>query len=110
MGFFSAIWEAICDFFEFVVDLVCEVISGILDFATAVLGWFKQRLLQKGVHTPFIANMASPQFKEMLHKAPTRNVGIFEGVYNEQTEEREDGRTVEADSLDYETRRTLGNE
>lgn len=46
----------------------------------------------------------------MLQKAPTKNVGIFEGVYDEATDEIVENRFIEADALDPKTREVLGDE
>lgn len=59
-------------------------------------------------YTPFIANAS--EFKEMLKTAPKKDVGIFEGVYNEETDEITANRYLDADEVDQKTKNVLGNE
>ncbi len=49
-------------------------------------------------------------FKEMLKTAPTKNVGIFEGVYDETTDEIIANQFIEADAVDTKTKEVLGEE
>lgn len=58
--------------------------------------------------TPFIADAS--EFKEMLKTAPKKDVGIFEGVYNEEEDEIVSHRYLDADSLDARTKEILGKE
>lgn len=106
----SLIWQGLKEFFTACVNLVTKIIKGIFNFAKEIVGYFKQLFLDPQRHTPFIANANDPRFKEMLQKAPVKNVGIFEGVYNEETEQIEHARMIEADELDSETRKTMGKE
>ena len=46
----------------------------------------------------------------MLRRAPNKNVGIFKGVYNEETDEIEHSEFVEADELDSQTKNVMQNE
>lgn len=109
MGFFGSIIDAIKAAFRFIRNLVRYVIRGILNFAANVVGWFKKIYnLDQQVDTPFIAD--ANQFKEMLNTAPTKNVGIFQGVYNEEEDEITHNQYIEADGLDEQTRNVLGNE
>ncbi len=95
--------------FRFIRNLVKVIISGVLNFARNVVAWFKKIYnLDKEVDTPFIADAS--KFKEMLKTAPTKNVGIFEGVYNEETDEITHNRYLEADEIDDKTRTVLGDE
>ncbi len=94
--------------FRFVRNLVRYVVQGILNFAKHVVDWFKKIYnLDKERHTPFIADMN--KFKDMLNQAPTKNVGIFEGVYDEQANEITYSRELDADSLDDKTKSVLGD-
>lgn len=108
MGIVSDFVLLIKSAFQWLRRYISKIIAGILDFALYVVNYFKEKHLQKGKEVPFIANADS--FRDALHKAPTKNVGIFEGVYNEETNEIEHGRYLEADSIDARTRNVLGNE
>ena len=46
----------------------------------------------------------------MLKTAPKKNVGIFEGVYNEETDEITANRYLDADRLDAKTKEVLERE
>ncbi len=109
MGIFSPVVEAIKAAFRFIRNLVRYIIRGVLNFFAHVVNWFKEiYYLDQERHVPFIAD--ANQLKDMIHSAPTKNVGIFEGVYDEITEEIVEHRQVEADQLDSKTKEVLGNE
>lgn len=113
MGFrnaLSLIWQGLKEFFKAGFNFVKTIINGVFNFFREVVDYFKELALDQRKHTPFIADSTSPEFREMLQKAPVKDVGIFEGVYNEQTEEIEDARMVEADELDNQTKKILGKE
>ena len=108
MGLLEEIWDGICDFFESVANFICDVIEGILDFFSDVVSWFRKKFLQKGRHTPFIGD--KNKIKDMLKTAPVKDVGLFKGIYDQQTDEITDMAVVEADELDDKTKEVLGNE
>ena len=95
--------------FRFIRNLVRVIIRGVFNFAKNVVAWFKNIYnLDKEVDTPFIADAS--KFKEALKTAPTKNVGIFQGVYNEETDEITHNQYLEADEIDDKTREVLGGE
>lgn len=108
MGLISGIVELIKGAIRWIKQIVKRVINGIFNFLAHCVNWFKSLRLDKNRHVPFVAN--GNQFKEMLQKAPTKNVGIFEGVYDEVTDEIVENRFIEADALDPKTREVLGDE
>lgn len=108
MGIISSLIEAIKGAFRFLVNIVRKVIQGIFQFAKQVVGWFRSLTLDREKHTPFIAD--AQEFKEMLKTAPKKDVGIFEGVYDEEADEIVANRYIEADKLDQKTKEVLGNE
>jgi len=107
-------WDFIFDALETLFDWIGEIVSIIIDGAikmfTHVVQYFKGLVLRKNRDVPFIANENSQRLREMLHQAPVKNVGIFEATYNEDTDEIENYRSLEADSLDPEIKSVLGNE
>ncbi len=105
---FEGIIAAIKAAFRYIVNLVRRVINGILNFVGQVVNWFKSLHLDPQKDTPFIAN--AEDFKDMLKTAPRKNVGIFEGVYNEETDEITANRYLEADEVDEKTKEVLGKE
>lgn len=102
--------EYIKQAFAYIKKLVVRIINGCLNFAKHIVGWFKNLNLLQKRDVPFIANANSPEFKAMLQKAPTKNVGIFEGVYNQETEEIVHHTYLDADSVDKQTYDLLKNE
>lgn len=108
MGIINSLVAAIKAAFRWLTNIVRKVIRGILKFATEVVNWFKSLSLDKDKHTPFIAD--AEQFKDMLKTAPKKDVGIFEGVYDEEADEIVANRYLEADEVDQKTKEVLGNE
>lgn len=89
-------------------NILKKIINGVINFTHEVVDYFKKLLLDPKKHTPFIANMNS--FKEILKNAPVKNVGLFQGVYNQQTDKFENLQQIEADGLDQKTKDVLGKE
>lgn len=100
--------ELIKKAFEYIKNIIRRVINGILNFAKEVVARFKSLGLTQGQDIPFVAN--KEVFKNALKTAPVKKVGIFEGVYNEVSDEITFAEYVEADSLDAQTRNVLGQE
>ena len=94
--------------FRIIRNLVRVIIRGVFNFAKNVVAWFKNIYLDKEVDIPFISDAS--MFKEALKTAPTKNVGIFQGVYNEETDEITHNQYLEADEIDAKTREVLGDE
>ena len=106
--YLEGIAEAFRAFMVKVKGIVKTLIAKIVDFANQVVGWFRDLGLIQGVHIPFISTR--PEFKSMLHDAPVVDVGLFEGVYNDQTDEITELRYIAAEELDNQTRQVLGKE
>ena len=104
------IFDAIGALFSFIGEIIATIIDGAISFFNHIVGWFKGLKLKKGRDVPFIADANKEKFKELIHKAPTKNVGIFEGVYNEDTEEITEYRYLDAEEIDDATRDTLDGE
>lgn len=104
------IFDALETLFARIGEIVSIIIDGVMEMFAHVVQYFKGLKLRKNRDIPFIANKNSEKFREMLDKAPVKDVGIFEGTYNEDTNEIENYRSLEADSLDPEIASALGNE
>ena len=85
-----------------------ENIDGVLSLTTHVVDYFKGLMLRKGKDVPFIAD--THKIADLIHQAPQKNVGIFEGTYNEDTNEIENYRALEADEMDPQLKSVLENE
>lgn len=105
---FDYIIDAISDLFDLIGEVISFVVDGILSFFSLVVDYFKGLSLRKGHDIPFIAD--ANKLANIIHQAPVKDVGIFEGTYNEDTDEIENYRMVEADELDSETKKILGDE
>ncbi len=102
------IFDAIGTLFDAIGDLIAWVIDGVLSFFDYVVDYFKGLKLRQGRDVPFIAD--ENKIADLIHKAPVKNVGIFEGTYNEDTNEIENYRAIEADEMDSQLKSVLGNE
>lgn len=94
----------------YIKQLFVRIINGVINFINNIVGWFKKLNLKHEEDIPFVLNAKDPQFRAMLKNAPVKNVGIFEGVYNERTEEITHHEYLAADAIDNDTRQTIGNE
>ena len=105
-------WESIVNafksFLQRVKNFFRKIINGSLNFFRDVVSYFRGLRLRQGTDIPWFAKR--DEFKEMLHNAPVKNVGIFTGVYNEETDEIENVQEIQADALDEKTKEILGNE
>jgi len=101
------IFGAIGSLLFFIGEIVATIINGIVSFAKHVVGWFRGLALRRGRDIPFIADGNSQQFKELLDHAPEMNVGIFEGVFDQETGEITDYQYIEADEVDQKTKETF---
>ena len=98
----SEIWSGIKDLFSSLVEFSVKIIKGVLNFVRDVVDYFKGLLLDPKKQTPFIVN-------QQIKNAPRVDVGIFEGVYNEDTNTITDYREISADELDEQTKKVLSN-
>lgn len=105
---FDLIFDAIDTLFDVIGELVAIVIEGILSLVDHVINYFKGLRLRKGKDIPFIAD--EKKIADLIHKAPEKNVGIFEATFNEDTNEIENYRAIEADEMDPQMQKVLGNE
>lgn len=88
------------------IDVIA--IDGKLDFSNDIIDWFKKKALQKGKHTPFIGD--KNKIKDMLKQPLAKDVGLFMGIYDRQTDKITDMVVVVVDELDVKTQEVLGNE
>lgn len=108
MGFFSSIWEWLKGAARAFWNAIKRLVIAIVNFFTHVLDYFKRLLLRPERHKPFIADLS--KLKQEIKDAPVKNCGIFEGVYDEVTDDIIHTQIVESNSLDAKTREILGNE
>lgn len=104
------ILDLIMEAWQYIKNICKKIINGILSFSRHVLGWFRSLSLNQSRDVPFIANADRPEFKKMIKEAPVKNVGVFQGVYNEETEEIIYNEYIQADALDEMTREVLGED
>ena len=102
--------DLILEAWKYIKNICKKIINGILNFSRHVVGWFKSLPLNQRRDVPFIANADKAEFRKLIKEAPIKNVGIFQGVYNEETEEITYNEYIQADALDNQTRQVLGKE
>lgn len=105
---YDAIASAVHNFIEMVKGMIKTIVIAIVNFKNQVVNWFKNLPLIKGRHIPFISQRED--FRTMLKNAPRKKCGIFEGVYDEQTDAISNLQYIAADQLDAQTKQYLGNE
>lgn len=98
-------FDFILDCLRALRDWIVKTIQGVIDFLKDVVSWFKRLKLDKNKDTPFI--MKGEEFRRMLHQAPVKKAGIFEAVYDEETDEISASQELQADGLDRQTREAL---
>lgn len=109
MGFFSNLWNGICSFVKRVWNSIKKLFVAIFSFFKEAVTWFRNKFLNPNKDKPFIGDF-NQIIKEGLKDAPTKNVGIFRGVYDEQADEITDIEIISANSMDAQTKNILGNE
>lgn len=110
------IFDALSRAFQWFINLVVNLINGLIDFVRDIKKWFKSLSLISGRHTPFISR--AKEFKEILKNAPVKNVGIFEnentiieGVYDNVDDEIINIRAIQSEEgFDNATEKILGDE
>lgn len=107
-GCYDAIASAMRQFIEMVKGMVKTIVTAVVSFKNQVVNWFKTLPLIEGRHIPFISQRED--FRTLLNNAPRKKIGIFEGVYDEQTDEISNLQYIAADQLDTQTKQVLGNE
>jgi len=95
-------------FFDFIGEIIAFVFDGIITLYEHVTSYFRGLKLRKGRDIPFIAD--EQKLADLIHNAPVKDCGIFEATFNENTQEIENYRLLEADELDDSLRAVLGDE
>ncbi len=99
-------WEFILDCLRSLRDWVVDLIVTVVSWVENVVGWFKKLKLDKKRHIPFIIDMKT--LRKQLDNAPViEGSGVFEAVYDEQTDEMVAHNTIKANSLDRKTQDAL---
>lgn len=102
------ILELIQEAWKYIKHIYTKIINRIINFFNDVVTWFKSLRLRQGRDVPFLAD--PEKFRDLLHKAPVKPVGIFKGVYNEETNEITYNEYLQADEMDEQTRNILDQE
>lgn len=88
------------------------IISGlvkVISFLKDVLGWFTGQNLDPNKDTPFVVK-ADDEMRKMLNQAPKKNVGIFNGVYDKNTDMITYKAIDSEEGIDQKTKEVLGGE
>ena len=105
MGLFDSIFSFIKSAIGSIKKFFKRFIKGVLSFFNNVVSWFRKLALIPGRDIPFI--MEASKLKEMLNTAPEHHCGVFNAVYNEETDSITHHEFVGADKLDSETKSVL---
>ena len=108
MGFFSSIWEWLKEAGRAFWNAIKRLVVAVVNFFTHVRDYFRKLFLRPERHKPFVADLS--KLKAEIKDAPVKNCGIFQGVYDEYTDEIIHTQVVESNSLDAKTREVLGND
>lgn len=103
-GFWNSIVSIVKKFFNWIKR---KILNGVLSFFGNIFSFFKSDKLKRGRDIPFVADAKSEKMREAFGFSPSKNVGIFQGVYNENTEEITRCEYIEADAMDYEAKEML---
>ena len=98
-GLLAAAWDYICEIF------VTVILDTIISFYSEVVEYFKSLRLEQGTHIPFIFGEDSPVASQLsgLRSDTHGGPGVYEGVFNEKTEQLDSLRWVEGTGMDQET-------
>lgn len=88
-------------------NISIKAIDGCTNFSD-IVGWFKSLKLDKEKDIPFIAD--PNVFKGILKFEQKKNVALFIGVYDENSDKIIHSQIIEADELDQKTLEVLGTE
>ena len=104
-GLISAAWDYICEIF------VTVIIDAMISFYSEVVEYFKSLRLEQGVQIPFIFGEDSPVASQLsgLRTDTHGGPGVYEGVFNESTDQLDSLRWVEGTAMDEETSNTIKN-
>lgn len=105
MSIFSSIWEGLKSFFRAVANVIKKIWRAIVNFVKDVVNYFKKLFLDPQKDTPFIIDAG--ELGQRIKEAPKVDVGIFEGVYHEDTNTITDYRELSAGELDQQTKDVL---
>lgn len=108
MGFFSWLWEGVKSFFVAFWRTINRFFTALVNFVKNIVSYFRGLILNKQKDKPFVADLS--KLKDLIKDAPIRNAGIFEGVYDEETDEIKHTQIVEANNLDSETKNLLAGD
>lgn len=105
MSVFSSIWEGLKKLYSKIANFVKRVFRAIVNFAKDVVDYFKRLNLNPKQDTPFVIDAG--ELGQRIKEAKKVNVGIFQGVYHEDTNTITDCREIEADNLDNQTQEVM---
>lgn len=98
---FSTIWEGLKELFRSIVNTIKVIFRKVLNFFKDVVEYFKKLTLNPEKDTPFVIDAG--RLGEEIKNAPRVPMGIFEGVYHEETNTITDYREIKADEFDERT-------
>ena len=92
------ITDAIANLIRKIGRALKKIIIRFINFVRDIVNWFKKLNLNQETDTPFIFDASKMQ--ELINDAPIVDCGIFEGVYNEETNMISHHRLIETEEVD----------
>jgi hypothetical protein len=95
-AFIEKAWDYLCEIF------ITVILDTIVSFFSEVVDYFTSMRLEMGVQIPFMLGENSPVAEQLsgLKKNSQGGEGIYEGVFNEQTNQLDSIRWIEGKGLD----------
>lgn len=101
----STIWDGVKELFRTIVDTIKVIFRKVLNFFEDVVDYFKKLILNPEKDTPIVIDAG--KLGEEIKKAPRVKMGIFEGVYHEDTNTITDYREISTDEFDEQTKEVM---
>lgn len=103
-------WNTIVSFVKKIFNWIKrKILNGILNFFDNILSFFIGGYLKRGRDIPFVADANSDIMREAFGSGSTKNVGIFQGVFNDETNEITKCEYIEADNMDNQARNLISD-
>lgn len=99
------IWEGVKELFKSIAKIIVKTLKRVLNFVKDVVDYFKKLALDPTKDTPLIIDAG--KLGEQIKNAPRIDVGLFKGVYHEDTNTITDYEEVSATGLDQQTQDVL---
>lgn len=105
MGTIQTVSNAISNFFRKIGRALKRFFTKLIELIAHIREYFRNLRLDPTEDSPFVVDAG--KMHELFEGSPKVNLGIFEGVYNEETNSITHHRLIEAEKLDDKTQDLL---